>query len=75
MKIVDATLPRTKSDQMREAMRSIAGREQAAEFDNANDFRFFCKLARDEGYKCHSRKTENHGWRVWVFPNRPTNSH
>lgn len=65
MKIVDAKIPKPKSVRFREIIREISGKEKAAVFVSDNDFRYFCKLAREKGLKPISKKLPRGGWQVW----------
>lgn len=65
MKIVDAKIPKSKSETFREIIREISGKEKAAVLVSDNDFRYFCKLARKKGLKPVSKKLPRGGWQVW----------
>lgn len=65
MKIVDAKIPKSKSETFREIIREISGKEKAAVLVSDNDFRYFCKLARECGLKPVSKKLPSGGWKVW----------
>ena len=66
IQIIDAAPPKSKSLQMREIARQIAGKEKAAFFETEGDFRFFLQIVRKMGLKPRSQKLASGGWKVWV---------
>lgn len=66
MKIVEAKFEKSKSEQMREIAKEIAGdKEKAAFFETEGDFKMFCKIVRLIGFKPKSKKLKSGGWVVW----------
>ena len=63
--IVDASLPKSKSAQMREVIKQIAGKNKAAFLESECDFKLFCQIARSLGLKPISKKLQRGGWHVW----------
>lgn len=67
MKIVDSPRPQgTKGAHYRKMARSIAGAEKAACFDDENELKYFCKVARAIGLKPRTQKLQKGGWKVWL---------
>lgn len=65
MKIVEAKIPQKKAAKFRDVIRNISGKGKAAVLVSDNDFRYFCKLAREKGLKPVSKKLPRGGWQVW----------
>ena len=66
MKIVEAKFEKSKSEQMREIAKEIAGdKEKAAFFETEGDLRMFCRIVRMSGLKAKSKKLKTGGWNVW----------
>lgn len=65
MKIIDAPIPKSKSAQMRELIKEIAGKEKAALLESESDFKLFCQIVRSLGLKPKSKKLRSGGWNVW----------
>ena len=66
MKIVDSPRPVSKSEQYRQVIRDIAGKEKAAFFEKESDFKNFCKIARALKLQVKTSKLIRGGWCVWL---------
>lgn len=67
MKIVDARIPKSKSAQMRELIKEIAGKEKAALLESESDLKLFRIIASKMKLRTKSLKLYSGGWRVWVI--------
>lgn len=67
MKIIDAPVPKSKSAQMRDVIKQIAGKNKAALLESESDRATFCQIARKLNLKPKSKKESGKGWLVWVI--------
>lgn len=67
MKIIDAPIPKSKSAQMREAIKQIAGKNKAALLESESDLKLFRCIVRKMGFRTFSLKLNSGGWNVWII--------
>lgn len=67
MKIVDAKIPKSKSETFREIIREISGKEKAALLETESDRTTFCQIARSMGFKPKTKKLSGKGWLIFII--------
>ncbi len=67
MKIVEAKVPKSKSETFRETVKLIAGKEKAALLETESDRTTFCQIARSMGFRPKTKKLSGKGWLIFVI--------
>lgn len=67
MKIIDAPVPKSKSAQMRDVIKQIAGKNKAALLESESDLKLFRIVASKMNLKIKSTKLHLGGWKIWVL--------
>lgn len=67
MKIIDAPVPKSKSAQMRDVIKQIAGKNKAVSIASQSELREFYRMTRSLGLSGKSKKRVEGGWLFWVY--------